>query len=118
LRRPEQRRRSQWIAQQALQRRAGQAENGADRKCKYRAWQADFPHDYLRNIAALPEQRLDHGERRQRHRADPKRYQKQQHHEQDEAGHHAGTPLRRDVSRRHDARHAHPSSLCSARLLQ
>ena len=89
LRRAEQRGRGQRIAQQALQRRAGQPEDRADRKPQNRARQADFAHDHLLHVAAAAEQRIDHGQRRQPHRPDPERDQHQQHDEDDKRRHHA-----------------------------
>ena len=107
LRRAEQRGRRQRIAQQPLQGRAGQPENGADRKSQDRARQPDFLHDHLLHVAAAAEQGIDHGKRRQPYRADPEREQRQQHHQDDKRGHHAGAPAHGDVSRHRDARNTH-----------
>ena len=61
LRRAEQLGRGQRIAQQPLQRRAGQSQDRADRKGENLPRQADLPHDHLRHVAAAAEQGIDHG---------------------------------------------------------
>ena len=110
MRRAEQRGRGQRIAQQPLQRRAGQAENGADRKPQNYPRQPDFAHDHLLHVAAAAEQGIDHGHRRQPHRSYPERCQREQHDKQNKRGHDARAPVRRDVSRHHDVLNAHQSS--------
>ena len=110
MRRAEQRRRRQGIAQQALQCRAGQSENSSNRKSQDRARQANLAHDHLLHVAAAAEQGIDHGNRRQPHRSDSEGNQRQQHNEDNQPGQHAGAPARRDVSRHHDVLNAHQSS--------
>ena len=110
LRRTEQRRRRQRIAQQPLQCRSGQPENRTDREPQDSAGQPDFAHDHLLHIAAAAEQRVDHGQRRQPYRPDPERHQRQQHHEHNKSSHHACAPARSNVSRHGDALNAHPLS--------
>jgi hypothetical protein len=84
LRRAEQRGRGERVAQQTLQRRAGKAENRADRKAENHPRQANLAHDHLRDIAAAAEQRLRHLPWRHPHRTDAERDQRQQH---DQHGH-------------------------------
>jgi hypothetical protein len=56
-------------------------ENGADRQRQQRARQADFAHDHLRHFAAAAEQRFAYRKRRQPHRPDAERDQRQQYNE-------------------------------------
>ncbi|MEY9322757.1 hypothetical protein ABIF29_009556 [Bradyrhizobium elkanii] len=107
LRRAEQRRRGQRIAQQPLQRRTRQPENSADRECQDGARQADLAHDHLRHIAAAAEQRLDHRKRRQPHRPDAERDQQQQDHEREQRRGGAPPAPRRDLGRQGKILHAH-----------
>ena len=78
LRRPEQRRRGERIAQQALQRGARQTEDRADRDAEDRPRQADLLDDDALLFGAAAEQRLHDDQRRQPDRADGEREHDQQ----------------------------------------
>ncbi len=110
MRRAEQRRRRQWVAQQPLQRRAGEAENGTNRASQDGARQPDFADDHLLHVATAAKQGIDHRQRRQPYRPDPKREQRQQHDKHNESAHHSGAPARRDISRHRDVLGIHQSS--------
>jgi hypothetical protein len=111
VRRAEQRRRGQRIAQQPLQRRSGKAENSADCKSEQGAWQADFADDHLLDIAAAAKQRLEHGQRREADRTGPERNQQQGSDDAGKRRYRDGTTTRGGVKRSIEVVNAHPSSL-------